>query len=82
MQPVRHAYGALLLDAGRLNEAEQAYREDLERFADNVWSLHGLAECLRRQGRPNEALLVEEQFRNASGHADVAIQASCFCGAD
>ncbi len=82
MQPVRHAYGALLLDAGRRAEAEQAYREDLERFANNVWSLHGLEECLRRQGRQDEALVVEEQFRKASRHADVLIQASCFCGAE
>ena len=82
MQPVRHAYGALLLDASRLDEAEQAYRADLGRFADNIWSLHGLAECLRRQVRLEEALDVEEWFRLASRHADVAIKASCFCGAD
>ena len=29
MQPVRHALGALLLEQGRVAEAEAVYREDL-----------------------------------------------------
>ncbi|WP_256667442.1 M48 family metallopeptidase [Pseudomonas sp. ANT_J28] len=57
MQPVRHALGALLLEQGRVEEALQAYRADLgldntlsraSWHLDNVWSLHGYAECLRR----------------------------------
>ncbi len=79
MQPVRHALGALLLADGRLEAAEAVYREDLARHAENGWSLHGLAESLRRAGRVEEASVVEERFRAAWAHADVAIEASCFC---
>ncbi|WP_256730412.1 M48 family metallopeptidase [Pseudomonas sp. ANT_H12B] len=66
MQPVRHALGALLLEQGRVEEALQAYRADLgldntlsraSWHLDNVWSLHGYVECLKRLGRDAEAAL-------------------------
>ena len=79
MQPIRHSLGALLLEAGRVEEAETVYRADLDRHADNVWSLHGLAECLRLEGRDAEARAVTSSFEKAGEHADVAIRASCFC---
>jgi len=79
MQPVRHSLGALLLEVGLLDEAEAVYRADLERYADNVWSLHGLAECLRRSDRESEAYWVQKRFDEVSAAADVAITASCFC---
>jgi tetratricopeptide (TPR) repeat protein len=79
MQPIRHSLGALLLEAGRLEEAEQVYRADLDRHADNVWSLHGLEECLRKTDRPEQAAEVQARFDEVSRHADVKIKASCFC---
>jgi hypothetical protein len=45
----------------------------------NVWSLHGLHECLTRLGRAAEARLVAHQLRIAAAVADVPIYASCFC---
>mmetsp|Transcript_174997 Transcript_174997/g.425809 ORF Transcript_174997/g.425809 Transcript_174997/m.425809 type:complete len:369 (+) Transcript_174997:2-1108(+) len=86
MQPTRHALGALLLEQGKLAEAEAAYREDLGLDAgvprpyqhpDNVWALHGLCEALRRQGRPDEML--ERRLRLAAARADIEVAASCFC---
>jgi hypothetical protein len=41
MQPVRHALGALLLEQGRIEEAEAVYRQDLVRHPENGWALHG-----------------------------------------
>jgi len=79
MQPIRHSLGALLLEAGRVADAEAVYRADLERPADNVWSLLGLAECLRREGRPREAEAVQARYEEVAAHADVTIRASCFC---
>jgi len=79
MQPIRHALGALLLEDGRVAEAEAVYRADLDRHADNVWSLHGLAECLRLQGEDAEARGVENRLQRVGEHADVEIRASCFC---
>jgi hypothetical protein len=88
MQPTRHAYGALLLEQGRVAEAEAVYRADLG-FDDtlpracqhpgNVWSLHGYHECLVRLGKLGEARIVEQQLRFAAALADTPVTASCFC---
>ncbi|MET9834274.1 hypothetical protein ABZ078_34405 [Streptomyces sp. NPDC006385] len=91
MQPTRHAYGALLLEQGRVEEAEAVYRADLGldgtlpravQHPGNVWSLHGLHECLTRLGRTGEARMVAQQLRLAAALADVPIEASCFCRLD
>jgi cytochrome c-type biogenesis protein CcmH/NrfG len=69
--PLRQQLGHILLAAGRAKEAEQAYREDLVRYPNNGWSLHGLAESLKAQGRAKEAAAVEAKFRKAWSRADV-----------
>jgi tetratricopeptide (TPR) repeat protein len=70
--PTRQALGMALLAAGRPAEAQQAFREDLERHPENGWALHGLADSLRRSGRPAEAAAVEERFRVAWRDADTS----------
>ena len=47
--PIRESLGRVLLTAGRVQEAERVFREDLVRIPDNPWSLYGLAESLRLQ---------------------------------
>jgi tetratricopeptide (TPR) repeat protein len=79
MQPVRHALGALLLEQGRVAEAEAVYREDLARHPNNGWSLHGLAECLRKKGDAAAASEAERAFAAAWRGADVELAGSCFC---
>ncbi|MFM7296804.1 MAG: hypothetical protein ACKO4Q_06235 [Planctomycetota bacterium] len=79
VQPARHALGALLLEQGRLEEAEQVYRADLVRHPENGWSLHGLAECQRRSGRAAEAAATESRFRAAWRRADITLRGSCYC---
>lgn len=81
MQPARHALGALLVEQGRIDEAESVYRRDLERHPRNGWSLHGLEECLRRSGRLAEADETLKLFREAFQRADVELHGSCFCRA-
>jgi tetratricopeptide (TPR) repeat protein len=76
--PVRHNLGAVLLEAGRPGAAEKVYREDLARFPDNGWSLFGLAQSLRAQGKKQEADAVQRRFEAAWQHADVEITASRF----
>ena len=49
--PPRQVLGAMLLEAGQPADAEAVYREDLERFRENGWSLFGLRESLRAQQR-------------------------------
>jgi TolA-binding protein len=79
MTPPRHALGALLLEAGRVDDAEVVYLEDLKRHPENGWALQGLAECLGRQGKAAEAAVVGQRFAAAWKDATVGIGASCFC---
>lgn len=79
IQPVRHPLGAILLEAGRYDEAEQVYREDLARWPNNGWALFGLAKCQRAQGNTAAADRTDAQFRRAWADADTPIGASCLC---
>jgi tetratricopeptide (TPR) repeat protein len=71
--PTRQTLGAALLAAGRFPEAEAIYREDLDFFAENGWSLHGLAQSLRAQGRIDEANNAQWRFERAWTHADATL---------
>jgi tetratricopeptide (TPR) repeat protein len=88
MQPTRHALGALLLEQGHVAEAEAVYRSDLGldgklsracQHPDNLWSLHGLHECLVRRGEQVEAPLIKQRLDLAIARAEVPIKTSCFC---
>jgi predicted Zn-dependent protease len=75
---VRQALGAALLQAGRAPEAEAVYREDRRRNPENGWSLFGLAQSLRAQGKGADAAVVNARFRRARARADVTLTASRF----
>lgn len=89
MVPTRHAYGALLLEQGHLEEAAQAYAEDLglddsltraHQHPNNIWALQGYYECLLRLGgREREARIIRQQLDLAKSVADVPVKSSCFC---
>jgi tetratricopeptide (TPR) repeat protein len=76
--PVRQSLGKALMAAGRAAEAERVYREDLDRFPENGWSLYGLHRSLLAQGRSKEAEAIEQRFTDAWRHADVELSASRF----
>ncbi len=69
--PARQDLGAVLLMAGRPAEAETTFREDLDMFPDNGWSLRGLATSQAAQGRGAEAVAAEADFTRVWGTADV-----------
>jgi tetratricopeptide (TPR) repeat protein len=75
---LRQSLGAILLEADRPAEAEAVYREDLRRYPNTGWSLFGLAQSLRAQGREAEAELVEKGFEKAWERSDVTLTASRF----
>jgi tetratricopeptide (TPR) repeat protein len=79
LQPVRHSLGALLLEQGQVTEAEAVYREDLRLHPGNGWSLRGLAECLHRSGRHQEAAATDLLFQKAWARSDIPLRVSCFC---
>ena len=87
MVPTRHAYGALLLKQGHVEEAARAYAEDLgiegrltraHQHPGTVWALHDDYECLGRLGRDAEAGIIKQQLDVVVGVADVDINSSCF----
>jgi tetratricopeptide (TPR) repeat protein len=73
--PVRRLQGAALLELGRVNEAEAAFRGDLRKFPDNGWSLSGLRASLERQGRAAEAQAIKARLDKQWQRADVQIAA-------
>ena len=88
MQPARHALGALLLEQGHVGQAKQVYLDDLglsdtlvstSQHMDNMWSLHGLVECLEREGDHEQAKHMRSRLNLAKARADVPINASCAC---
>ena len=88
MQPTRHALAALLMEQKQYAEAEAIYRADLGfdstlsracQHPDNVWSLHGLHECLLRRDSRTEANILKQKLDIALARADVKISGSCFC---
>lgn len=88
MQPARHAYGALLLEQGHVEEAMAVYRADLgiddslpraHQHPHNVWSLHGYHECLVTLAKVDEAEAISGKVKAALELADMPVKASCFC---
>lgn len=75
-QPMRHYLGAALLKAGKPKEAEKVYKKDLQWNQNNGWSLFGLYQSLRMQGREQESSKVFEDWIEAWKLADINIQAS------
>ena len=83
MQPVRHILGALLLEQGEVEEAEEVYRADIELWKDNMWGLLGLKLCLEARGdAPDELAEVSALFQERSSRADVMPAKTCFCAQD
>ena len=76
--PMRQTLGAVLLEAGQPDHAEVAFREDLKHWPENGWSLFGLLESLRAQGKTDEANRVQRRFLRAWSRADVVLTAARF----
>jgi tetratricopeptide (TPR) repeat protein len=71
--PVRQTLGAVLLEAGRPDEAEAVFWEDLRKNPENGWSLFGLKQALDAQGKTAEAAHAAARFATAWADADVTL---------
>ena len=88
MHPPRHALGALLLEQGHYEEAEEVYRADLglndtvprcAQHKNNVWALHGIVECLKERNEETECNKLQGLLIEALSKTDLAITSSCCC---
>ncbi len=68
----------MLLEAGRPLEAEMVYGQDLQWNRENGWSLYGLMQSLRAQGKMEEAEAIEIRFQKACARADFTLSSSRF----
>jgi tetratricopeptide (TPR) repeat protein len=68
--PARNTLGNVLLAAGRADEAEAVFWEDLKKFPENGWSLLGLMNALKAQKKNDEAALIEQRFNKAWAKSD------------
>jgi hypothetical protein len=75
---VRQSLGAVLLAAGRAADAEAVFREDLSLWRENGWSLMGLVQALRAQGKDAEADEVAGRFQRAWARADTELTGAVF----
>jgi tetratricopeptide (TPR) repeat protein len=71
--PVRQTLGAVLLEAGRADEAEAVFWEDLKKNPESGWSLFGLVQALEKQGKQDDATLARARFEKAWRDADVTL---------
>ena len=74
--PARHWLGAALLEAKRPSDAERVYREDLQDHPHNGWSLFGLQQALKAQGKTSAD--VDKDFAASWARADIWLRASRF----
>ena len=76
------------MDQGRFSDAELIYRADLGlddtlpravQHPRNVWSLHGLEECLARRDEVVERPHVRALLDQAMARSEVEVTSSCYC---
>ncbi len=74
--PTRQNLGAILMNAKKFEAAEKIFKEDLDILRQNGWSLMGLHNSLKAQGKLQEAEEIKQEFEKAWQHADIEINTS------
>jgi tetratricopeptide (TPR) repeat protein len=64
--PARQSLAAVLMAAGRADEAETVLWEDLKRNPDHVWNLSLMARALRLQNKTADAALIDARLAKSS----------------
>lgn len=72
----RHWLGAMQLEAGMPVDAEATYRAELKEHPHNGWSLLGLQQALKAQGKPTAD--VDKELEQAWARSDTWVRASRF----
>lgn len=74
--PARQTLGSIYYKNENYKEAEKIYKEDLDILKQNGWSLMGLYQTLKAQGKTEEANKIKQEFDKAWKYADVKINSS------
>jgi len=73
---VRHHMGAVLIEAGKFQEAIKVYDEDLKTFHENGWALKGLMVAYDKLGDVKKYNETTARFDEAWKYADIKITSS------
>lgn len=76
--PVKESLGYAYLKWNDPLEAINLFQEVLHQYPKNGWALYGLANALKKLGKNKEAVVVEEEFREAWSQADIPTPISMF----
>lgn len=76
--PARQYLGAYLLKLNRPKQAEEVYHQDLEWNPGNGWSLLGLYQSLKAQGKQKQAEAYREKYLKSFSAADEIPPASVY----
>ena len=74
--PCRQNLGAVLIEAGKYNEAQVVYEENLNEIPNNGWGLFGLQLALLKQGKDLEAAEIQQKFKDAWQYSDIELISS------
>ena len=76
--PVRHTLGAILVEAGRVAEAEEVYHDALEDLPRQGWAQFGLIQALEAQDKTVQAQDAKRMLQEYWARADVWLRSSRF----
>ena len=74
--PTRQSLGRVLIEAGKLEEAEAVFKKDLEGYPRNGWSMFGLYKVLEIQGKTEEAKQYKDKFDIIWQLSDIELKSS------
>ncbi len=73
---VRHHLGAVLIDAGKFQDAVKVYEKDLEIYRENGWALKGLLNAYVKLGDRNKYEEIKSRFEKSWQYSDIKISSS------
>ncbi len=73
---IRHHLGAVLIDAGKFQEAIKVYEKDLEIYRENGWALKGLMNAYKKLGDSKKYEEIKSRFETAWQYSDITILSS------
>ena len=78
MLPARQYQGAFLLQLNKALEAEKVYRDDLAWNPGNGWSVLGLYQALKAQGKTKELAQLKKKYLHSFSEAEVLPTTSAY----
>ena len=73
---VRHHLGAVLIDAGKYQDALKVYAQDLKIYPENGWALRGMMNVYEKMGGKGSYDKMKLRFEKAWKYADAEIGTS------